>query len=202
MVTERLGASHRRSGLVCLMLLVAVAGAPDVGAQSRLALEYQAKAAFLYNFARFVEWPPQSFAATTDSLVVGVLGEDPFGVVLDQTLGDKFLHDRRVIVRRFQRIEGAAECHILFISSSQGSRLEEIMRSLNGVSVLTVSDVEGFVERGGMIGFSKRANQVGFEINVDAVERVGLRISSQLLKLATRVIGTRAGQGTTDNALP
>ncbi len=201
MLSERRGSVVRRAGLVCLLLPVAVLGAP-VQAQPRMALEYQVKAAFLYNFARFVDWPPEAFAPTSDSLIVGLIGEDPFGVVLDQTLGDKFLHDRKVVVRRFQRIESVAECHILFISASEEARLGEIMQRLNGASVLTVSDVDGFAERGGIIGFRRQDNRVRFEINADAAKRVGLKISSQLLKLAIRVIGPRSAQAVGDDALP
>jgi hypothetical protein len=202
MVIERLNSVLRRVSLVCLLLPGAVLGASRVHAQPRMALEYQMKAAFLYNFARFVEWPPDAFAPTSDSLIVGLIGEDPFGVVLDQTLGDKLLHDKKVVVRRFQRIESVVECHILFISASEEPRLGEIMKALNGASVLTVGDLDGFVERGGIIGFRKQDKKVRFEINADVAKRVGLKISSQLLKLAIRVIGARSSQADGDNALP
>jgi uncharacterized protein DUF4154 len=179
-----------RSRWLRLAALV-VLSTPLIGyAESRMALEYQVKAAFLYNFVKFVDWPASAFPPTGDAVVIGVIGNDPFGGILDQVLqGKTCCHDRKLVVRRFERIEHVSECHVLFISSSEEARLADILQILNGASVLTVGEMGRFAERGGMIGFQRADNKLRFEINTDAASRAGLTISSQLLKLATRVIG-------------
>jgi uncharacterized protein DUF4154 len=187
-----------RSGVARRLRLAAIVLAlstPLVGyAEPRLALEYQVKAGFLYNFVKFVDWPASAFPPTGDAVIIGVIGEDPFGEILDQVLqGKTCCHDRKLVVRRLQRLEHVTECHVLFISASEEARLPEILRLLDGAGVLTVGDIEGFAERGGMIGFHRESNKLRFEINADAASRAGLTISSQLLKLATRVIGKQGG---------
>jgi uncharacterized protein DUF4154 len=179
---------------LCVAGLALVLGAPLMGsAEPHMALEYQVKAGFLYNFVKFVDWPASAFPPTGDTVIIGVIGDDPFGAILDQVLqGKTCCHDRKLVVRRFQRIDQIAECHVLFIASSEEPRLAEILRVLDGVSVLTVGEMERFVERGGMIGFQRADNKLRFEINTDAANRAGLTISSQLLKLATRVFGKQS----------
>lgn len=171
-------------------------------AQSRMALEYQVKAAFLYNFARFVEWPTDAFAQTGNSIIVGLIGKDPFGMVLDEALRSKVVHQRKIVVRRFQRLEDVGECHVLFVSASEEPQLGNILKSVGGASILTVGDMDGFAERGGIIGFRKQDNKVRFEINADAAAHAGLKISSQLLKLAVKVIGPSTTELDNGHALP
>jgi uncharacterized protein DUF4154 len=176
----------------CLRLAaIVVLSTPLIGyGESRMAREYQVKAAFLYNFVKFVDWPASAFPPTGDPVVIGVIGEDPFGAILDKVLqGKTCCHDRKLVVRRFQRIEDVTECHVLFISSSEKARLADILQILDGASVLTVGEMDRFAERGGMIGFRRADNKLRFEINTDAASRAGLTISSQLLKLPARVIG-------------
>jgi len=182
---------HRlRLAALVAALTVPLAGYSDV----RAALEYQVKAAFLYNFAKFVEWPAEALSPTTDVVVIGVFGEDPFGAILEQTLeGKTCCHDRRLVARRFRRGKDATSAQILFIGASEDGRLADILANLDGASVLTVSDIDHFTDRGGMIGFRREANKVRFEINADAAAHAGLTISSQLLKLATRVINRSDG---------
>jgi len=176
--------------------LIAALSAPLIGrADTRAALEYQVKAAFLYNFAKFVEWPAESLPQDTDAVTIGVIGEDPFGAILEDTLdGKTCCHDRRLVARRFRRVEDAASAQILFIGASEESHLPEILSALDGANVLTVSDIDRFADRGGVIGFRREGNKLRFEINTDAAAHAGLTISSQLLKLATRVIN-RADAG-------
>jgi hypothetical protein len=178
-----------------LVVVWTVMSSPLVaGAQPLASTESHVKAAFLYHFAQFVEWPAEAFTATDDSFIIGVLGEDPFGAILDETIQGKTIHDRKLVAKRFVRVEEAVRCHILFISASEESRLPRLLQLLAGAKVLTVSDIERFAERGGMIALRVEDKRIRFDINVDTVERVGLKMSSQLLKLA-RIVSNKPRSG-------
>jgi hypothetical protein len=148
--------------------------------------EYEVKAAFLYNFAKFVKWPDDQSPGPT--FVIAVLGEDPFGEVLDKTLAGKTILEKKVEVKRFESVGAASKAQILFVSSSEKTRLAEILKALESASVLTVGESDGFTERGGMIAFTLRSDVVRFDINLDQVERARLKMSSQLIRLAQQVI--------------
>ena len=153
--------------------------------------EYEVKAAFLYNFARFVEWPLDA-AGDDRTFVVTVLGRDPFGSALDDTLRGKMIDDKRVVVRRALRSEDVGRSHIVFISDSESDRLPAILKSLEAAPVLTVGEMNQFAERGGVIRFKVDQERIRLEINVAAAQRSRLRISSQLLKLA-RIVSPGMG---------
>jgi hypothetical protein len=150
--------------------------------------EYMVKAAFLYNFAKFVDWPPDSFKIETSPLVLGIMGADPFGVVLE-TLKDKTVKGRKLIIRKFPRLENFEDCQILFISGSEKSNLRAILSTVKNYNTLTVSDIDRFANQGGMIGLVTVGNNVNFEINLDTVQQSRLKFSSQLLKLAKIIQG-------------
>jgi hypothetical protein len=152
--------------------------------------EYEVKAAFLYNFARFVEWP--AAPADDGTFGIAVLGSDPFGSVLDDTLRGKTIGARPVVVRRIKHSEEVGGSRILFISDSEKDRLPAILKSLEAAPVLTVGEMSEFAERGGVIRFKLDNERIRLEINVAAAERSRLRISSQLLKLA-RIVGPATG---------
>jgi hypothetical protein len=166
------------------LLLAALLAAASVRAA---APEYQVKAAFLYNFARFVEWPPAALEGGT-AFHLCVLGEDPFGPVLADTVRGKMVHDRPVELDRPESLDEAATCHLLFVSASHAPQMPRLLAALAGRSVLTVGDTPGFAADGGMIGMDVESSKVRFDVNAQAAQRANLRISSQLLKLATRVI--------------
>lgn len=147
-------------------------------------LEYQVKAAMIYNFTRFVDWPPAVWKGSHDPMIVGILGSDPLGPTLDDVLQGKSHEGRDIRVRRVHSIEGIEGCHLLFISKSERKHLAEILHAAQSFSVLTVSDIEGFVEAGGMIGFILDSNRIRFEIGAAAANRARLVISSKLLGLA------------------
>jgi uncharacterized protein DUF4154 len=149
--------------------------------------EYEVKAAFLLNFARFVEWPPEKGQGP---FVVAVLGEDPFGPALDRTFEGNGVGGRPSEVRRLPRLEDASRTQILFIGKSEERRLPAILAALRGTHVLTVSDIPGFAERGGMIGLRLEERRVRFDINPEPAAESGLKLSSQLLKLA-RIVSTK-----------
>lgn len=183
---SRVGSAARvaLSALLCVALALGVAA--RVGAES---LEYGVKAAFVYNFAKFVEWPAESLIGDTP-FVIGVLGRDPFKRVLDETVSGKTVREKRIAVKRVLRIEDALDCHILYISDSEKDGIAEIIRHLDRLPALTVSDVGRFAERGGMIQLMMDQNRVRFAINLAATEQSGLKPSSQLLKLA-KVVSSR-----------
>ncbi len=146
--------------------------------------EYQIKAAFLYNFARFVEWPPEKSGEAGDPLAICIVGENPFGNTLDELIKNKAISGRQLVVRRLKVGQSARDCQVAFISSSEKKHMQSFLESLEGASVLTVGDVEGFAAMGGVINFTMEESRVRFEVNLDAAERAGLKISSKLLSLA------------------
>jgi hypothetical protein len=165
--------------LIAVLALCSAAGI----AEAQSPTEYQVKAAFLYNFAKFVEWPARSFPAAGTPLTFCVVGEDPFGSDLEEITRGKTIDQRKLATRRVKKGR-ERECHILFVSPSEEARLGEILRDVKDASVLTVSDIAKFSRTGGIIGFIIEGNKIRFEINLDAAERAGLKISSRLLKLA------------------
>ncbi len=149
--------------------------------------EYQVKATYLYNFGRFVKWPEAVPAGKGDSFSVCVLGQDPFGSILDSTLAGEALDGKPVVLRRLSKPQDAGECRILFISSTEEKHLKEILTALDENGVLTVSDMPGFARRGGMIQFVLEGDRVRFEINLASAESARLVLSSELLKVAASV---------------
>jgi hypothetical protein len=164
-----------------IALLAVIAGA----ATGAAAPEYQVKAAFLYNFARYVEWPEPMRAQPVFRICV--VGDDPFGAALPAAVRDKTVQDRPVEVahRDGHDVTG---CHLAFVAASEGSETPRLLTGIAAHGVLTVGETEGFVRAGGVIGFKIEGNKVRFDVNADAANRAGLRISSQLLKLAAQVI--------------
>ncbi len=151
--------------------------------------EYEVKAVYLYQFGRFVHWPDTS----GNNFPICVLGYDPFGPVLDSTVDGESLEGKKLSVRRVSSAQQAADCRILFVSSSEQHRLESIFSALSDKPVLTVSDIGGFCDRGGMIQFVLEGERVRFEVNRAAAERVGLTFSSDLLRVAMLVKNNRPG---------
>lgn len=153
-------------------------------AQPATLREYQLKALFLFNFAEFVAWPSTAFADAGAPLVIGVLGDDPFGSDLDKTVRGEKVNNHPLVVRRFGRADDITGCHILFISRSETAHLGEIFALLRGRSILTVGDAEGFSLDGGMIRFVTENNKTRLRINVEAAKHARLTISSKLLRPA------------------
>jgi YfiR/HmsC-like len=180
------GLRNRRGVCFCLLLAlwITFSGGVFARAESPSPTMHQVQAAFLFNFAKFVTWPDDAFQRSKDSLIIGVLGEDPFGAVLDEIIRDKTVTGKKLAVKRFMRVQDAVNSHILFLSSSEESHLPQILKGLERTTVLTVSDMEQFAERGGMVAFTVEDQKVRFNVNADAVERAGLKMGSQLLKLA------------------
>ena len=158
------------------------AGAPaQASAPSK---EYQVKAAFLFNFAQFVDWPSSTFAQDDAPLVICVLGDDPFGSYLDELVCGEQVNNRRLTVQRFRAPEDVKGCQVLFVSRSVGRNLDKALASGREINALTVSDVDRFAERGGIIQLSTESGRIRLRINVLAAKASSLVISSKLLRSA------------------
>ena len=176
----------RRGDFGALVLVAALAFGPPLARAEAAAPEEQIKAAFLLNFTRFVDWP--QLTETADSFNLCILSEESFGAVVKGTLEGKTVHDKRLVVTQPAATDDLRACHILFVGTADAYKLPTILKSLRGASVLTVGETDDFAERGGLINLRMQDDKVRFEINAGAAERSGLRISSQLLKLAAHVI--------------
>lgn len=170
-----------------LSLLLAAGTATPAGADGPQATEYAVKAAFLYNFAKFVEWPADAFRGPREPMTLCVLGEDPLAGEIEQTVGGKTAMGRQIVVRRFTQLAGLEECRILFVSSSEETRFSQVLAAVGNRAVLTVGEEEGFARAGGIISFVVRQNRVRFQIDRAAAARARLNISSRLLELAETV---------------
>ena len=176
----------RRCGWVLAVLLLG-SSSTIIAAETSLSAEYQVKAVFLFNFAQFVEWPATAFREPQSPLVIGVLGEDPFGAYLDELVSGEKVTEHPLQVRRYQRVEDIADCHILFIGRMAPGQLERIVAQLKKRSVLTVGDGETFTRQGGMVRFVTESGKIRLRINVEAAKACGLTISSKILRPATIV---------------
>ena len=159
-------------------------------AQERRPDEYGVKAAFLFNFAKFVDWPTDAFKDDQSPVYLSILGDDPFGSALN-SLRDKTVRGRPLVIKCCKNIDQVTGSHILFIGPSEKGNLRSILNALKNSSILTVSETERFGQQGGMINFITVDNKIQFEINPEAAQRVKLKISSQLLKLA-RIVATES----------
>jgi hypothetical protein len=153
-------------------------------AQSKSPSEYELKAAFLFNFAKFIEWPPEAFPDPKGPMILCVFDDDAFGVVLEGVVRVKTINGRELVVRRMKKGEAFAACQVAFIGTAENKKLPELLDALKGSTTLIVSDIPGSAERGGGIEFYLEDSKVRFSINVDAVQRAHLAISSRLLTLA------------------
>jgi len=188
----RLTAAVSRSGWGFALRLTVLLffGVLLCSAQDSKPTESQVKAAYLYNFGKFVTWPADRAAASA-VFQICVLGHDPFGSVLDSTVLGESIDGKKITVQRMTRIQDASGCSILFISSSEESRLAAILPEAQRLHALTVSDIPHFAERGGTIGLVNHQDRIRFEVNRTMAEQCHLQLSSELLKVAIRVIQSK-----------
>jgi uncharacterized protein DUF4154 len=175
---------------VTVLTVIWLAVAVPAPAQRAAFDEREVKAVFLFNFVQFVSWPDQAFDGREAPIVIGILGEDPFGSVLDDVVKGELVRGRRLVVTRFRRVEDV-KAHVLFVSRSEADRYEQVLAPLRAQSTLTVGETAGFTERG-MIRFLTEQNRVRLEVNVGAAKAAGLTISSNLLR-AARIVGNTRG---------
>lgn len=189
---------------LCLAVLAGSATGSNVPAEEAVRIEYEVKAAFLYNFIRFVEWPTKTFDVN-EPIVVGIVGEDRF-VDAFEPAKDKLVKAKTVVLRRFgslqeqsssedqnrlavdMQIQNLKKCDVVFVSSSEKKYMRDILKALEGAAVLTVGETEGFLESGGMINFVVEDGKICFEINAGAAEHAGLEMRARFMHLAKRVV--------------
>ncbi len=195
--------------VISVLALLAAPIAANVHADAEANLEYQIKAAFLYNFIKFVDWPEKNVPDSNEPIILGIIGDDPFGDALDP-VKDKYIKGRKVLIERFEgleepeksdtsnkielqrKIRALRKCNLLFVCSSENKNLEQILKALDGSPVLTVGETADFLDAGGVIKFSMENQKVCFEINSAAAEKTGLKIRAQLLRLAKKVVKENA----------
>ncbi len=180
----RRSAGPARFGIVFVLCSLALLATPLMSEPSRAAAgptEYQLKAVFLFNFAQFVEWPPGAFRDAAEPLVIGVLGQDPFGPYLDDVVRGEQVKGRPLAVKRYRKLEEVDGCQILFVSTEESARAATALASH---AVLTVSDASRPAQRGAIVQFVDARNRIRLRIDVDSAQAAGLTISSKLLRSA------------------
>lgn len=150
--------------------------------------------AYTYNFAKFIAWPRSAFSGAHSPLTLCLVGDHPFGIRSLSYLDKRSVRERPVSIRRYPRVGDLAECHIVFVGRSEALRLEGLLADLDGQPILTVSDIPGFVQRGGMIEFMDAGSRLRFDIDADAVREARLTISAKLLEVA-EALARRSSRG-------
>jgi uncharacterized protein DUF4154 len=174
----------RFSAIFIFVFLAGMGGSRGPWAQSPPSPEYQVKAAFLYNFAQFVDWPANDFQSEKDPIVLCVYGKDPFGSVLDDTVRGKTVGTRNFVVKKPENSKDLTGCQIVFIKDVSTNQLKGVLSTLDGSNVLSVGDDSHFAEQGGDIQFVIDHDHVRFVINIDSVNHANFHMSSKLLALA------------------
>jgi preprotein translocase subunit Sec61beta len=159
-------------------LLIVAAFPGDVRSQS--VNEFQIKAVFIYNFTQFIQWPENSFEPSQKEFVIGVLGENVFGKFLEEAVAGEKYGSRPIVVKYFSTPADISNCQILYVDS-----FPDVSKIVTSKPVLTIGEQKDFMEKGGLLKFYKEDNKVRIEINPTAASRVGLIVSSKLLRLAT-----------------
>ncbi|MEQ8473997.1 MAG: YfiR family protein [Marinoscillum sp.] len=152
--------------------------------------EYQLKAVFLFNFMQFVEWPGTVLEEQNTPITLGVLGEDPFGDILEETVSNELINGHPVVIKRFANVAEIDQCHLLFIAASEKERLPQTLDALKGRNTLTVGDLKDFAQSGGMIAFKMVQNKIKVQINLDMAREADLSISPKLLRLS-QIVNTK-----------
>jgi hypothetical protein len=184
------GGGGKRWGVHAVLLAGVLLWSGGVAWAQSARPEYEVKAEFIPLFASFVTWPTEAFSDAGAPLVIGVLGDDPFGEALDRAVRKESSGEaRKMVIRRSRQWQDLKGCHILFVGKSERDRLSQLLKNVDKLNILTVGEMEGFTQAGGVIKFFIQGSKVRFEINVEAARRNGLKISSQLLSLGKTVGG-------------
>jgi hypothetical protein len=171
-------------------LLLGSSDSRSENSRIEISREAQLKAVFLFNFAQFTDWPKEAFEDRTSPLVIGIFGNDPFGDFLDETVKNELVHGRRIRVERYRTLAQVKNWHIMYIGFADPERVEQVLKSIKGKPVLTVSDIENSSRRSGIvIKFLTKQNKIRFTINAEAAREARLVLSSKLLHAADEVIG-------------
>lgn len=174
----------KRTPLRIATALVALAGSPLWAQSPAPPNEYALKSVFLYNFCHFIEWPEAAFTSPKDPLVIGVVGEDPFGTFLKEAVEGETYHGRPIKIEHYRSAREIKHCHLLFIGRSETAQLNSILGVVSGKSVVTVGETDDFLDRGGMIALPAERNRVRLRMNPKMLREASLEVSSKLLRLA------------------
>jgi YfiR/HmsC-like len=182
---------HTKSDTVYLCLCISFIGilallVSGADAQETKRGEYEVKAAFIYNFLKFVQWPDKAFSENPSTINVCIVGEDPFGSAIKIFQGEK-VSNKTIEINRPESLHGVKNCQVLFISRSEKERLPQILKAIRGLNILSIGDTDMFEHQGVIINFSLVQDKVRFEIDINAARQAGIRISSKLLSLARAV---------------
>lgn len=191
----RLRRAGRKLAIAAMTVLMLLPQGVPLRAQSSPTVEYQVKAAFLLNFARFVEWPPDAFESDKTPIAFCVFRQNPFGSALDDITDGKTINNRGLLVRHIQELPDLKSCQIVFVSDAEDQYLPAILDTLKASSALVVGESDRFAERGGGIQFYLEAEKVRFSVNVDATKSARLNVSSKLLALARIVHDASPAKG-------
>jgi hypothetical protein len=169
-------------GIYLALIFILLCGGRSIQTLSKQ--ESQVRSVFLYNFTQFVEWPPESFAKPDSPLIIGIVGNDPFGNVLQETMRNEIINGHPLIVQYFNKVEDIKTCHILYINLTKSEQFKHVFDYLANQNILTVGDAVNFSKQGGMIRFFTENNKTRIRINLDEVKERKLTVSSKLLRLA------------------
>lgn len=178
----------RRASLLIMVLCIVPNTPSSYGALSGEEVEYPAKLAFLFNFTKFIEWPPGSYRSPSAPLVICIAGHDPFSLVTENELRTRTVSGHPIEIRTLRPTDTLSGCSMVFIPVTDRDHADNVLRGLRGSSTLTVGEIEGFAARGGIINLTVKRSRLHFEINQLAAERAGFKISSKLFSLADTVI--------------
>ena len=172
-----------KPGRILLLVMLVLLPAGDIQGQPQAGSEYQVKAAFIYHFARFTQWPEGAFPEPDSPLVLCLIASDPDADIL-LALGGKAVRDRRLVVRKLTTEADIPGCHILYLATKDAETIRKGLALARDHSILTVGETAGFIRLGGIINFFEREQQLRFAVNLDAAEAANLKFSSQLLMSA------------------
>jgi hypothetical protein len=174
----------RRGSFFIIVICLFSTPSPEALSANGESLEYSIKLAFLYNFTKFVEWPPDAYRSASAPMAICIVGRDPFNPAVESELGTRTVGRHPINVLTLKTSDRLTICHMVFIPVTEKAQADKIVRSLNGSRTLTIGEIEGFTVLGGIINLTVDGNRVHFEVNRLAAERAGLKISSKLLSLA------------------
>jgi hypothetical protein len=170
--------------LTCCGLLLFILPVSYLHAQNKAASEYQVKAVFLFNFTQFIEWPAETFNSPDEPFVIGIIGENPFGTYINETVSGEKYGTHPIVIKNYKKREDIGNCQMLYITSDEQEEVKNILASISQKNILTVNDLPGFTKNGGMVQFYIENNKIRLRINVERSKAAGLNISSKLLSVA------------------
>jgi hypothetical protein len=177
-----------RAGQLLFCWAIGILNLLSYRTNAQTAREYEVKAIFLYNFVQFVEWPPSAFEDPSSPIRIGILGANPLGRTLEETVKNETVRNRKVVILQARQIDELKNCHMAFIARGEKGKLAEVISVVDSRPILTVSEVDGFLQMGGIVNFYLDGKKIRFEVNPETAQRQQLKISSELLALGKRAI--------------